>query len=249
MHDLRMPWRGRPFVGRCATTSRRCPTRASGARSRTPRCSRSPRVVLELVLGLVLALCCTAVAARGLVRTLALLPWAMPTVVAALLWRFLFEPWRGVRLSSIAARRGAARASPIVLADVWKTTPFVALLLLAGLQASTRRSTKRRSIDGASAWQQLVAHHAAAACGRRCWSRCSSARSTRFACSTCLRADRRRPGHRDRAARAARVRHAAAQPALRSTARRSSIVIFAITLPGSRVARTRALLGEARTSR
>jgi ABC-type sugar transport system permease subunit len=107
-------------------------------------------VALELAAGLALALVLDrAFRGRGAVRALALVPWAVPTVVAALVWRFLFEP-SGALLHPLWAW------VPIVLADVWKTTPFVALLLLAGLQNIDPRLYEAAELDGASAWQRLV---------------------------------------------------------------------------------------------
>jgi len=107
-------------------------------------------VALELALGLLLALALPrAVAARGPVRTLALIPWALPTVVAALLWRFLFDgptDWLADPLRAWI---------PIVLADVWKTTPFVMLLLLAGLQTIDESLYEAARVDGATEGQQF----------------------------------------------------------------------------------------------
>src|SRR5205085_6081078 len=104
-------------------------------------------VTAELVLGLVLALAMNrAFRGRGLVRAAILVPWAIPTVVAALLWRFMFDAQAGIA-NVVLADLGLlhhplvwfVRAStawvPVILADVWKTTPFVGLLLLAGLQS------------------------------------------------------------------------------------------------------------------
>src|SRR5690606_4643706 len=82
------------------------------------------------------------------IRAVAILPWALPTVVVALVWRFLFEDG-GWLIDPTAAW------FPLILADVWKTTPFVAILLLAGLQSIDPRLYDAASIDGASAWQQL----------------------------------------------------------------------------------------------
>jgi ABC-type sugar transport system permease subunit len=82
-------------------------------------------------------------------------------VVAALLWRFVFEPGGAadMLLSALHVRSPTWLSDaqlawlPIVLADVWKTSPFVALLLLAGLQAIDPALYEAASIDGASAWQ------------------------------------------------------------------------------------------------
>ena len=93
-----------------------------------------------------------------------LLPWAVPTVVAALIWRFIFESPGGLatRLApSVASTPPTWFADPVaawvplVLADVWKTTPFVALLLLAGLQSIDRALYEAAAVDGAGAWRQF----------------------------------------------------------------------------------------------
>jgi ABC-type sugar transport system permease subunit len=103
-------------------------------------------VALELVLGLALALVLQRVRA---IRAVAILPWALPTVVVALLWRFLFEPG-GWLIDPTAAW------FPLILADVWKTTPFVAILHLAGLQNIDPSLYDAAATDGAGRWQQLV---------------------------------------------------------------------------------------------
>jgi ABC-type sugar transport system permease subunit len=124
-------------------------------------------VTLELVLGTLLALGLHAARrGRALARATALLPWAMPTVVAALVFRFLFEG-PGSPANALASAFGLAAQPivwladpwlawvPIVLADVWKTTPFVALLLLAGLQNVPAEVLEAARVDGASAWQRF----------------------------------------------------------------------------------------------
>ena len=155
------------------TTSRRCGDprfwSALGAHGRLRGCDASS---LELAAGLVLALALDRVTrARGLVRTAVLLPWAIPTVVAALIWRFMFESQAGWRRRSLAdpVRRPTWFADPIaawvplVLADVWKTTPFVALLLLAGLQSIDRSLYEAARGRRRAALAAVIAHHAAAA--------------------------------------------------------------------------------------
>jgi ABC-type sugar transport system permease subunit len=97
----------------------------------------------------------------------ALLPWAIPTVVAALIWRFMFESPGGL-VNALLTGVGLIAAPitwladpmaawlPVVLADVWKTTPFVALLLLAGLQQIDSAVYESAALDGAGAFRQLV---------------------------------------------------------------------------------------------
>jgi ABC-type sugar transport system permease subunit/ABC-type glycerol-3-phosphate transport system substrate-binding protein len=148
LHDLRMPWRGRPFVGLENFARLLESARFWGSLGRTALFV-GISVSLELVLGLCLALLLDRTfRGRGAVRALALLPWAIPTVVAALVWRLLFEP-SGWLSSPIAAW------VPLVLADVWKTTPFVALLLLAGLQTIHPELREAARVDGAGAFASL----------------------------------------------------------------------------------------------
>ena len=123
-------------------------------------------VALELGAGLVIALMLDRlVMARGIVRTIVILPWAIPTVVAALVWRFIFESPGGLSTAALAEIGVAAPTwfadqlaawVPLVLADVWKTTPFVALLLLAGLQNIDRSLYEAADVDGAGPWQQFI---------------------------------------------------------------------------------------------
>jgi ABC-type sugar transport system permease subunit len=165
LHDLRMPWRGRPFIGLANYAEALSDPRFLGALVHT-LVFAALSVSLELVLGLVLALLLHGgFAGRGVARTLALLPWAMPTVVVALVWRFLFEPAGGADALLLAT--GLVERAPlwlgdpvlawvpIVLADVWKTTPFVALLLLAGLASIDPALYEAARIDGAGRLQTL----------------------------------------------------------------------------------------------
>jgi ABC-type sugar transport system permease subunit len=167
-HDLRMPWLGRPFVGAGNYVEAVTDPRAWSALAHTLGFT-AVSVALELVLGLALALGLHgAVRGRALLRAAALLPWAIPTVVAALVWRFLFESPGGFA-SALLARSGLMAAPPtwladpmaawvpVVLADVWKMTPFVALLLLAGLQTIDGALYEAASLDGAGPWRQFVA--------------------------------------------------------------------------------------------
>lgn len=146
LHDLRMPWRGRPFVGVANYAELLRTERFLDALGHTVFFTVLS-VALELVLGLMLALGLDrAFRGRGLARAAALLPWAIPTVVAGLLWRFLFESWL---VSPVLAW------VPVIVADVWKSTPFVALLLLAGLQAIDPAVHEAAAVDGASPWHRL----------------------------------------------------------------------------------------------
>src|SRR5215218_7895892 len=100
-------------------------------------------VTLEFVIGLGIALAINrAFRGRGLVRAAVLVPWAFPTVISAVMWRLMFQSQVGI-IQYVANAIGIS--DPIlssrtlllfaaILVDVWKTTPFMALLLLAGLQ-------------------------------------------------------------------------------------------------------------------
>jgi ABC-type sugar transport system permease subunit len=166
LQDLRMPWLGHPFVG----------LDNYAELARDPRFWSSLRhtlfftvvtVALELVLGLVLALAMnSAFRGRGAARATSLLPWAIPTVVAALLWRFMFDSQAGIVNALLVAIGFLERPMvwfieattawiPVILSDVWKTTPFVAILLLAGLQNIDKTLYEAAEVDGASAWWRL----------------------------------------------------------------------------------------------
>ncbi|GMU54852.1 MAG: ABC transporter permease [Candidatus Xenobia bacterium] len=124
-------------------------------------------VFLETSLGLLLALMLNrAFTGRGLARAAILIPWAVPTVVSAQMWRWIYNDKVGV-LNDLCLRLGVltqpfpwlasidtARAA-IVVADVWKTTPFMALMLLAGLQMIDTSLYEAADVDGATAWQQF----------------------------------------------------------------------------------------------
>ena len=167
LHDLRMPWRGRPFVGLANYAEALADERFLGSLLNTATFV-SITVPLELVLGLGLALLLhETFRGRGLVRMASLLPWAIPTVIAALVWRFLFEGPGGLANRLLVALLAVDPPVvwfadpilawvPVVLADVWKTTPFVALLLLAGLQNIDPELYEAARVDGASAWQRLL---------------------------------------------------------------------------------------------
>ena len=125
-------------------------------------------ITLELVLGLVMALVMhEAFKGRGLLRTVVLVPWAVLTVVSAIVWRTLFEPNLGLAPQMLdtlglpganviwLGESGYALAV-MVLADVWKTAPFMALLLLAGLQVIPDDVHDAAKVDGASSWQRFT---------------------------------------------------------------------------------------------
>jgi ABC-type sugar transport system permease subunit len=166
-HDLRMPWLGRPFIGADNYLEALRDARFRDALGHTLLFG-AVTVTLELVLGCLLALAMNrAFRGRAVVRAAVLVPWAIPTVVSALLWRFMFEGRAGI-MNALLVDLGAVAEPPVwfidpilawvpvVLADVWKTTPFVALLLLAGLQNIDASVYEAARIDGASRWRQFV---------------------------------------------------------------------------------------------
>lgn len=166
LHDLRMPWRGRPFIGLANYGELVGTPRFWEALGHTAFFA-AVSVAAEVVLGLGLALALhRTFRGRGLVRALSLLPWAIPTVVAGLLWRFLFEADAGLVNATLRATGLASDPPawlvhnllawvPVIVADVWKATPFVALLLLAGLQAIDPAVHEAAAVDGAGRWRRL----------------------------------------------------------------------------------------------
>jgi ABC-type sugar transport system permease subunit len=156
-HDLRMPWLGRPFIGLDNYQAALTDQRLREAVVHTVLFAAAS-VSLEIVLGMALALALDAVIrGRALARVVVLLPWALPTVVAALVWRFMFESQgiAGIVHDDWLSRPLAAWV-PIVLGDVWKSTPFVALLLLAGLQGIDSSLYEAAQIDGATRWGRFT---------------------------------------------------------------------------------------------
>jgi multiple sugar transport system permease protein len=119
-------------------------------------------VSLELVLGMAMAVAMhAAFAGRGLLRTVVLVPWAVLTVVTAMMWRTIFDPNLGfintlLGLDTVWLGENGWALAVMVFADVWKTAPFMALLLLAGLQVIPGEVYEAARVDGASAWQRFV---------------------------------------------------------------------------------------------
>lgn len=124
-------------------------------------------VILELVLGLFIALVVNSkFAGRGLLRTAMLVPWAIPTVVSARLWEMMLrDNTSGVVNSFVVGLGGSSQAwlanpdlqiPAIIAVDVWKTTPFMALILLAGLQVIPSEIYEAADVDGASKLRQFI---------------------------------------------------------------------------------------------
>jgi trehalose/maltose transport system permease protein len=124
-------------------------------------------VSFEFVLGLIIALVVNShFKGRGLMRAVMLVPWAIPTVVAAKIWQWMLDDVFGVvndllmKLHLISHPHAwisdpSTSLASVSAVDIWKTTPFVALLLLAGLQVIPNDLYEAASVDGANALQQF----------------------------------------------------------------------------------------------
>jgi len=124
-------------------------------------------VSFEFVLGLIIALVVNSkFRGRGLMRAVMLVPWAIPTVVAAKIWQWMLDDVFGVvndllmKLHIISHPHAwisdpATSLASVCAVDIWKTTPFVALLLLAGLQVIPKDLYEAADVDGASQLQQF----------------------------------------------------------------------------------------------
>lgn len=116
-------------------------------------------VSLEFVLGLSVAMLLNRqFQFRGIVRAIILIPWAIPTVVSAKMWEWVYNTdfgilnyILGVKINWLGSPFWAMNAA--IFMDVWKTTPFVAILLMAGLQVIPQELYQAARIDGASSWQ------------------------------------------------------------------------------------------------
>lgn len=118
-------------------------------------------VAVELVLGFIIALVMhRALVGRRIVRTSVLVPYGIITVVAAMSWRFAFDPATGF-VNGLLGLEGAPLAERwsaflvIILTEIWKTTPFMALLLLAGLTLVPEDLLRAARVDGANAVQRF----------------------------------------------------------------------------------------------
>lgn len=124
-------------------------------------------IFLELVFGMTFALVLNqAFFGRSFARTAALIPWALPTAVMGLAWAWIFNDQYGV-INDILFRLGIINEAitwlgeptramfALIVADVWKTTPFIALILLAGLQSISSDLYEAHAIDGATPIQSF----------------------------------------------------------------------------------------------
>jgi multiple sugar transport system permease protein len=118
-------------------------------------------VTLETIIGLGMALAMhQAFRGQGLLRTVVLVPWAILTVVTAVMWRTMFVSPYGFVNTILGTHTVWLGQEPqaliiIILADVWKTAPFMALLLLAGLQVIPNEVYDAAKVDGATTWQRF----------------------------------------------------------------------------------------------
>jgi len=123
-------------------------------------------VAIEFTLGLGIAVVLNrGFVGQGITRAIAIVPWAFPTVVSGIMWRLMYQDQVGILAywgeklglvsGPILANENAVLVGAI-LSDVWKTTPFVALLLLAGLQVISPDVYEAARVDGAKAWQQFT---------------------------------------------------------------------------------------------
>lgn len=118
-------------------------------------------VFVEFVLGLALAMIMNkAMKGIGLVRTISLIPWAIPTAVSALMWSYMYDGGSGIiaKIASVIGLiespehlllTGTGAMVSAIISDVWKTTPYMALLILGGLQTIDKGLYESSQIDGA----------------------------------------------------------------------------------------------------
>ena len=118
-------------------------------------------VFLETIIGLAMAMAMhAAFKGQGILRTVVLVPWAVLTVVTAIMWKTIFDPNLGFVNQVLGTNTVWLGEEPqalmvMIFADVWKTAPFMALLLLAGLQVIPGEIYESAKVDGATAWQRF----------------------------------------------------------------------------------------------
>src|SRR4051794_18263627 len=117
-------------------------------------------VAVELFLGVAMALIMNkAFRGKGLIRASILVPWAIPTVVSAKLWAWIFDA-NGIANSILGQQilwstDGWQAKLAVIIADTWKTAPFIGLLTLAGLQVIPADVYEAAKLDGANAWRSF----------------------------------------------------------------------------------------------
>jgi len=122
--------------------------------------------LFEVMLGLGMALILNeSFRGRGLLRAIVLIPWAIPTVVSSQMWRFIFNDRYGLFNFLLFGEKTPLYLAPladpqlalmaIMTADIWKTSSFAALIILAGLQIIPDELYEAASIDGATPWQKF----------------------------------------------------------------------------------------------
>jgi multiple sugar transport system permease protein len=117
-------------------------------------------IVIELVVGMLLALLMyRTLFGRGMVRTAILIPYGIVTVAAAFSWQYAWTPNEGYLTAAFGngapLTKTVTAIAIIILAEIWKTTPFMALLLLAGLSLVPEDLQKAAKVDGATTWQRF----------------------------------------------------------------------------------------------
>ncbi|RKQ32508.1 sugar ABC transporter permease [Oceanobacillus halophilus] len=124
-------------------------------------------VGVELIIGLMVALLINrSFKGRGLIRASILVPWAIPTAVSAMMWSYLYDGQSGIVAhffeqiglisdSSVLLSTAGGAMFSVILADIWKTMPYMALLILAGLQTIPDSMYEAAQVDGANKWQQF----------------------------------------------------------------------------------------------
>ena len=118
-------------------------------------------VIIEVIIGMAMALIMNrAFRGRSLIRASILIPWAVPTVVSALLWKWIFNS-QGVandllNKQVLWSTDGTQAQLAVIIADTWKTAPFIGLLVLAGLQVIPAEVYEAAKIDGSSTWNTFL---------------------------------------------------------------------------------------------
>ena len=118
-------------------------------------------VIIEVVIGVAMALIMNrAFKGRSLIRASILVPWAIPTVVSAVLWKWIFNA-NGVANDVLSKQvlwstDGIQAQMAVIIADTWKTAPFIGLLVLAGLQVIPDEVYEAAKIDGSAAWNSFL---------------------------------------------------------------------------------------------